>query len=109
MPRSEPDVAAVLRAVRQRLAQVDQKVRFGQVDTIQLIKEAIATAPGLPKVRPELDLLLTVLRQKTSALPLRTRFYDIGTVQRIGDGVATLSGLPRARTDEVVVFPTGVR
>ncbi|MBC7261346.1 MAG: hypothetical protein H5T63_04970, partial [Chloroflexi bacterium] len=92
MPRSEPDVAAVLRAVRQQLAQVDQKVRFGQVDTIQLIKDAIATAPGLPKVQPELDLLLDALRQKAAELPMQVRFYDVGTVQRIGDGVATLSG-----------------
>nr|MBC7244448.1 F0F1 ATP synthase subunit alpha [Chloroflexota bacterium] len=109
MPRSEPDIAAVLRAVRQQLAQLDNKVQFGQVDAIQLIKDAIASAPGLPEVRPEVDSLLTVLRQTAEELPVQVRFYDVGTVQRIGDGVATLSGLPRARTDELIVFPTGVR
>lgn len=109
MPRSEPDVAAVLRAVRRQLAQLDQKAHLGQVDAIQLIKDALATAPGLPKVQPEVDLLLTVLHQKAAELPVQTRFYDVGTVQRIGDGVATLSGLPHARTDELVLFPTRVR
>jgi len=109
MPRPEPDVAAVLRAVRQQLAKLDHKIRFSQADTIQLIQDAVRTAPGLPKVQPEIDLLLATLRQKAAELPMQARFYDVGTVQRIGDGVATLSGLPRARTDEVVVFPTGVR
>jgi F-type H+/Na+-transporting ATPase subunit alpha len=32
----------------------------------------------------------------------------VGTVQHIGNGVATLSGLPNVRTDELVIFPTGV-
>ncbi|MGQ9493086.1 MAG: F0F1 ATP synthase subunit alpha [Anaerolineae bacterium] len=109
MPRSEPDIAAVLRAVRQQLAQLDHKVHFGQVNAIQRIKDAIATAPGLPEARPEVDSLLTMLHQKATELPVRVHFYDVGTVQRIGDGVATLSGLPRARTDELVLFPTRVR
>lgn len=59
--------------------------------------------------RAEIDPLLTLLRDKSAALANDVRFYDVGTVQRIGNGVATLSGLPQARTDELVVFPTGVQ
>jgi len=109
VPRSEPDVPGVLRALREQANQLEDHVRFGPADTIQMIKERIAALPELSRAKPELDSLLRLLRQKAAESPAQVRFYDVGTVQRIGNGVATLSGLPRARTDELVVFPTGVR
>ncbi len=57
----------------------------------------------------DLTPLLQAVRSQVALLTSQVRFHAVGTVQRVGDGVATLSGLPGARTDELVVFPTGVR
>lgn len=57
----------------------------------------------------DLKMLLTAVRTHATQLKSQVRFQVVGTVQHIGNGVATLSGLPGARTDELVVFPTGVR
>jgi F-type H+-transporting ATPase subunit alpha len=108
VPSHEPDVPSILRALRERLADlgpVHQQPR----DAVQRIKDEVVGVSGLPTPGPEVESLLRNLRQRTAALPAQVRFYDVGTVQRVGNGVATLSGLPRARTDELVVFPTGVR
>ena len=56
-------------------------------------------------VQTILPALQTFARQLESGV----RFTEVGTVQHIGSGVATISGLPAACTDELVVFPTGVR
>jgi len=58
---------------------------------------------------PDLDLLLDAIRSQASRLVSEVRFRAVGTVQHVGDGVATLSGLAGARTEDVVLFPTGVR
>lgn len=108
MPRHEPDVPSILRVVRQQLQDLEL-VRLRPMDTIRRIREGIVAVSGLPAARPEVDTLLPNLRRLAAELPTQVRFYDVGTVQRVGNGVATLSGLPRARTDELVVFPTGVR
>lgn len=39
----------------------------------------------------------------------RVYFRDVGTVRHIGNGVATLSGLWQTGTNDLVVFPNGVR
>jgi F-type H+-transporting ATPase subunit alpha len=50
-----------------------------------------------------------VLRQQVGTFSTAVHFQDVGTVQYIGNGVATLSGLQLVRTEELVVFPTGVQ
>ena len=62
-----------------------------------------AGSPAIPK------LLQTLHEGLPAAFSTQVQFHDVGTVQHIGNGVATLSGLAQVRTDEVVVFPTGVR
>ena len=57
----------------------------------------------------DLGPLLRALRSQAFRHTSEVRYDAVGTVQRIGDGVVTLSGLPGARTDELVVFPTGIR
>jgi F-type H+-transporting ATPase subunit alpha len=108
VPRQEPDVPSILRVLRERLQDLEL-VRLRPLDAIQRIRDGLAAASPLSPAMPEVGPLLTILRQRTAELRAQVRFYDVGTVQRIGNGVATLSGLPRARTDELVVFPTGVR
>ncbi len=108
VPRHEPDVPATLRALREHL--LDQEPgRLSPTETVQQIRQGIAAVSALPPAEPEVESILANLRQSTASLASRVRFYDVGTIQRIGNGVAALSGLPRARTDELVVFPTGVR
>ena len=108
MHKSPPDVALLLRTVRERMQELDGAVRLGPVDTIQQIKDAIADTAKASTVQPALGRLTEALHARSQELSPRVRFYDVGTVQRIGNGVATLSGLPRGRTDELVTFPTGV-
>jgi len=55
------------------------------------------------------DFPFALLREHILALRHEVAFIDVGTVLQIGDGVATLSGLSQARTEEVVIFPTGVQ
>ncbi len=109
MPSTKPDVPAVLRAVRERLEQMEDDVSFAEVPTIQRIRDAVSSVSAPPTAAMDVGLVLDLLQAKAEELPGQARLSDVGTVQRIGDGVATLSGLPRARTDELVVFPTGVR
>lgn len=108
MPRDEPDVPSILRVLREHLQDLEP-VRLRPMDTVQRIRDGIVAVSGLPAARPDVGSLLTNLERQTAELPAQVRFYDVGTVQRVGNGVATLSGLPGARTDELVVFPTGVR
>ena len=53
--------------------------------------------------------LVASLKAAVSGFQSIVHFEDIGTVLHVGDGVATLSGLTNVSTDEMVVFPTGVR
>ncbi len=109
MTRPEPDVTAVLRAVREQLARMNDDVRLLQVPPLQRIKDAIATVAPKAEPRTEVEALLKVLAERAASLAAEARVSDVGTVQRIGNGVATLSGLSGARTDELVTFPTGIR
>jgi len=58
---------------------------------------------------PSLSWLLDAVRAQAGRMVSEPRFRAVGTVQHVGDGVATLSGLAGAHTEDVVVFPTGVR
>lgn len=65
--------------------------------------------PQPQTVTLDLAPLLEVVRSHIPLLTSRVRFHAVGTVQQVGDGVATFSGLSGVRTDELVIFPTGVR
>ena len=65
--------------------------------------------PTAPPVRSPLRLLIDSVREVSADFESRVHFEDIGTVHHVGDGVATLTGLPRAHTEDMVIFPTGVR
>jgi F-type H+-transporting ATPase subunit alpha len=106
---TRPDVAALLRALREEADQLDDRVRFRDVSLVRRISDTAATLPGLSYVEPDVTSMLQTLRDQADQLAVQVRFHEVGTVQQIGDGVATLSGLLRARTDELVTFPTGVQ
>lgn len=108
-PAPQPDVASLLRVLRQQADQQGSTARFHEAGIVQRISDTVATLSGLPQVQPDIPSLLQVLREQAGQLVSQVRFHDVGTVQRIGDGVSTLSGLPGARTDELVVFPTGAQ
>ncbi len=107
----QPDIGALLRSLRTHVQQLDDTV---QVETaglsiVQRLSQEVATLPDMPHAAPDLEALLQALRGGIEQLVSDVRFHNVGTVQHIGNGVATVSGLPRARTDELVLFPTGVR
>jgi F-type H+/Na+-transporting ATPase subunit alpha len=106
---AQPDVASLLRALREQADQQGNDVRFEDVGAVGRISGAAAALPDLARAQPDTPSLLQALRQKAERLDKGVRFHDVGTVQHVGDGVATLSGLPRARTDDLLTFPTGVR
>lgn len=56
-----------------------------------------------------LDDVFALLKNKAATDTSHVFFQDVGTVQHIGNGVATISGLHNVSTDELVVFPTGVK
>ncbi|MCR4405799.1 MAG: F0F1 ATP synthase subunit alpha [Anaerolineae bacterium] len=103
-PIPQPDTTLPRQALRQ---QTDQRV--DRAGLVQRLSDDAASHLKILPVQPNIPLLLQLLREQASQLVAQVRFHDVGTVQRVGDGVATLSGLPGARTDELVVFPTGVQ
>ncbi|MCD4673595.1 MAG: F0F1 ATP synthase subunit alpha [Anaerolineaceae bacterium] len=56
-----------------------------------------------------MENLINLLQSEVKSFEPRVQFQDVGTVQHIGSGVATLSGLHVVCTDELVVFPNGVK
>jgi len=62
-----------------------------------------------PQVFPSIPTVIEGINTSFSSLPRRVLFRDVGTVQHIGNGVATLSGLWQTGTNELVIFPNGVR
>jgi F-type H+-transporting ATPase subunit alpha len=95
--------------VREQLEQLDNDVQFAPVPALQRVKDTMAGVSGRAQTGADVRGLLDALQQAATHLPEHARVSDVGTVQRIGNGVATLSGLPHARTDELVIFPTGIR
>ena len=63
----------------------------------------------LREAQTPLSSFLSALRTAGTSYTPKVQFEDIGTVRNVGDGVASLSGLPLVRTDELVLFPTGVK
>jgi F-type H+-transporting ATPase subunit alpha len=107
--RARPNVAGLLRALREQASQLERGVRLHDAGLVRRISDSVATVAGPPRAQPDTPSLLQELCEQAGQLVSRVRFHDIGIVQQIGNGVATLSGLPRARTDELVTFPTGVQ
>jgi len=66
------------------------------------------TAPAA-EVQSPLRMLIRSVKSSSSRFESKVQFEDIGTVNHVGDGVATLTGLPRVHTEDMLVFPTGVR
>ena len=75
-------------------------------DIIQDIQDQ--TAPAA-EVQSPLRMLIRSVKSSSSRFESEVQFEDIGTVNHVGDGVATLTGLPRVHTEDMLVFPTGVR
>lgn len=87
-----------------------------RADTIKYRKESQLLVDELrQQVKPEaagaipVKMMIDSIRSAASGFQSFVHFEDIGTVLHVGDGVATLSGLPNVRTDDLVIFPTGVR
>ena len=74
-----------------------------------LIGDLEEELPVSGPVQSPLRLLIDAVRDASSTFESRVHFEDIGTVHHVGDGVATLTGLPRVHTEDMLVFPTGVR
>gem|GEM_PF-288918 len=90
-------------------ASIQEEVERLEEQSEMLIEDLEEEQPESPTVQSPLKLLIDAVRETSSSFESRVHFEDIGTVRHIGDGVATLTGLPRAHTEDMVVFPTGVR
>ncbi len=107
-PAPRPDVASVLRSLREQAGQIDL-VHVRDVDIVKQISDRAAEILGIKEIVPAVRPVIEVLGECATRVSHHVRLTDVGTVQRIGDGVAKLSGLPSARTEELVTFPTGVQ
>lgn len=107
MPEHEKE--AVLRAMESFRHSIQGEVERLEKTCDSLIgvleKERLASPP----VQSPLRLLIDAVREASSTYESQVHFEDIGTVHHVGDGVATLTGLPRVHTEDMLVFPTGVR
>ena len=112
LPRVEPDVTSVVQALRRRTAAVADGLQAGdapKADTVGRISRDVAAVTGAFRIRPDVGRLVALLSDAVAQVTPEVAFHAVGTVRRVGNGVAMLSGLPQARTDELVVFPTGVQ
>ena len=107
-PAPRPDVASVLRSLREQAGQIDL-VHVRDVDIVKQISDRAAEILGIKEIVPAVLPVIEALGECATRVSHHVRLTDVGTVQRIGDGVAKLSGLPSARTEELVTFPTGVQ
>ncbi len=78
-------------------------------EEVKRLRAGVKSAAESGPIGAEVERLLALIRDRSTDKIGDVHFYDVGTVQRVGNGVATLSGLTQARTDELVVFPSGVR
>lgn len=113
-PRATPKVAELTQLLRERTTQLVTQVRLQDVRDpesrlIWDIRDRLGTISAETMPKPQVAQLVRLLSTRAASFTSQVYFQDVGTVQHIGNGVATLSGLQRARTDELVVFPTGVR
>jgi len=106
---SRPHVSRLLGVIRGQSANAIEQVRITETQLIQRISDRAAHKWRFSHTKPNLSALINEIRDGADHLDTGVRFHEVGTVQHIGEGVATISGLPHASTNEVVVFPTGVR
>ncbi len=104
------DVGALLSSIRHKAAEEqDAGLVVDTTDTIRRLRDRAAERVAAGRGSPSVGDLLKGVWSRVEELDTAVRFHDVGTVQNVGDGVARISGLPNVRTDELVVFPTGVR
>jgi len=103
MPESS---SRMMEAFRERLrAEVLEHKKESQLLVDELRQQVKPdTAGALP-----VTMMIDSIHSAAADFQSLVHFEDIGTVLHVGDGVATLSGFPNVRTDDLVVFPTGVR
>ncbi len=111
---SEPHIAELTRLLREKTSHLVNQVKFQDIssaegDLIREVRDRLRTLPESSKQKPQISKLVQSLRAEAKQFTSKVYFRDVGTVQHLGNGVAALSGLQRVRTDELVVFPTGVR
>jgi F-type H+/Na+-transporting ATPase subunit alpha len=101
------DRDALLQSLRD---EVDQMARLptSADELLASFREHVGGPPTAEKLRPGLGAVADILHENAERFTSRVYFQDVGSVHHIGNGVATLSGLPRVRSDELVIFPTGV-
>ncbi len=75
----------------------------------QIIQDIQDQSAPAAEVQSPLRMLIGSVKSSSSRFESKVQFEDIGTVNHVGDGVATLTGLPRVHTEDMLVFPTGVR
>lgn len=104
-----PTVAALLAELQSQPEHNEVWAQTAGPEAIRRVSHWLGCLAGLPRPRPAVPALLALLQARAGRLSERVTFQEVGTVQHIGNGVATLSGLAHARTDELVIFPTGVQ
>lgn len=88
---------------------VDEEMDALQRETQRMLEQLKEEFfPGESTASP-VNLLFDAVHSVAEGFQSKVHFEDIGTVLHVGDGVATLSGFPSVQTDEMVIFPTGVR
>ncbi len=94
--------------VEQYREKVEQQLLEFESQEYRWIEQFQKEQQSIPhQISPSVSMAETISTALEAYAP-QVNFEDIGTVRHIGDGVASLSGLPRVKTDELVVFPTGV-
>lgn len=106
---SDQELKTAPEALEQFRTSIQDEVSQLENQCDNLIQELERDLPTAPPVRSPLRLLIDSVRDVSADFESRVHFEDIGTVHHVGDGVATLTGLPRAHTEDMVIFPTGVR
>lgn len=78
-------------------------------EIVDEVKDSIERKVSEKEAEFDITDLIKNINTQSQSFEYRVKFHDVGTVQHIGNGVATLSGLQSVRTDELVLFPTGVQ
>jgi F-type H+-transporting ATPase subunit alpha len=113
----EPVIRAAVPAIEEKLLNgFKDRSRFVAFADHELEKlrnriseKQVELKQSAPEPFEQMDILLELIKQETIDFTPQVQFRDVGTVQHIGNGVATLSGLHNVGTDELVVFPNGVK
>ncbi len=106
---SERKKRAASEALQTFRSSIQDEVEQSKIRCDLMVRELEEKLPESAAVRSPLRLLIDAVRDASGEYQSRVDFEDIGTVHHVGDGVATLSGLPRVHTEDMLVFPTGVR